>query len=327
MPEMPQQKADIENRETGSAPPYVSVVIPVYNSENSLPILISRLEVILHEMKRSFEIVLVDDCSPDSSWQVLKNLKARHGSILRIAHLLRNTGQHNAVLCGLNLSRGEIVVTMDDDLQNPPEEIPKLIQAIEQGYDLAIGAYDSKKHSVVRNRSGDLIDKVNRMIFRLPKDFQLTSFRAVRRVVVQNVCQMGGVFPYITSMLFSHTSRYINVLVRHDPRPFGQSNYNLKRSLLLASNLIFSYSDLPLRAMAVLCGFAFLGSALFALFVLVYSIRSGTGVPGWASTIVVLSSLNSFILLSLLVFGMYISRINQQITRSRVSFTIGELHE
>jgi glycosyltransferase involved in cell wall biosynthesis len=327
MVDMPQQKADVENRASGLTVPGISVVIPVYNSEKSLPILVTRVEQVLREMKRSFEIVLVDDCSSDGSWRVLKDLKAHHGGILRIAHLLRNCGQHNAVLCGLSLSRGEIVVTMDDDLQNPPEEIPKLINAVEQGYDLAIGAYDSKKHSAVRNKSGDLIDRVNRTIFGLPKDFQLTSFRAVRRVVVQNVCQMGGVFPYITSMLFSHTSRYINVPVRHEPRPFGKSNYNLKRSLLLASNLVFSYSDLPLKAMAILCGFAFLGSALFALYIIIYSIRSGTGVPGWASTIVVLSSLNSFILLSLLVFGMYISRINQQITRSRVSFTMGELHE
>ena len=124
---------------------------------------------------------------------MLKRLKAAHPDQLRIVHLLTNKGQHNAVLCGFSVSRGEIVVTMDDDLQNPPEEVPRLVEAIDRGFDLAIGAYDSKKHSAGRNLGGALIDWVQRRIFKLHDGTELTSFRATRRIVVDNVVADWGV--------------------------------------------------------------------------------------------------------------------------------------
>lgn len=223
----------------------ISIVIPVYNSSASLDDLAARLHTVLTKMNCDYEIVLVDDCSPDQSWHILRDLKKKYGKTLKIAKLLVNSGQHNAILCGLYLSTGTIIITMDDDLQNPPEEIPRLVEAIDRGFDLVIGAYDSKKHSSIRRTSGGLVDWTLRKIFGLPKEFQLTSFRATTRVVVNNVCQMGGVFPYITAMMLCNASRYTNVLVRHDPRPFGKSNYTLKRSFRLAANLIFSYSPYP----------------------------------------------------------------------------------
>jgi polyisoprenyl-phosphate glycosyltransferase len=307
--------------------PAISVVIPVYNSAESLETLIERLLVTLYGMNRTFEIVLVEDCGPDASREVLKQLKAAYPGQLRITRLLKNSGQHNAILCGFSLCRGEVIVTIDDDLQNPPEEIPRLVAAVESGYDLAIGSYDSKKHSGLRNASGDLIDSVNRKIFDLPRDFRLTSFRAIRAAVVKNACQMGGVFPYVTSMLLSHTSKYVNVPVRHDPRLAGRSNYNLKRSLLLAANLVFSYSTLPVTAVGWLCAVAFLFSLGFGSFVFAKVLLHGTSVPGWASTVVIVSFFNALILFCLFIFGLYLSRLNQQVTRSRVSFTISELHD
>lgn len=179
---------------------------------------------------------------PDNSWEVLKMLKQGHEKVLKIVRLQVNSGQHDAILCGFSMVTGDVVITMDDDLQNPPEEISKLIGTLEGGYDLVIGAYDSKKHSTARNLSGKIIDWIQRRIFNLPSDFQLTSFRAIRGSVVTHVNGMHGTFPYITSMLFANASKYKNVPVRHDPMRFGASNYNLKRSLLLTTKLIFSYS-------------------------------------------------------------------------------------
>jgi polyisoprenyl-phosphate glycosyltransferase len=144
---------------------------------------------------------------------------------------------------------------------------------------------------------------------------------------VKNACQMGGVFPYVTSMLLSHTSKYVNVPIRHDPRPVGKSNYNLKRSLLLATNLIFSYSSLPVTAVGWLCAVAFMFSVWFGTYVIANVLINGSAVPGWASTIVIVSFFNALILLCLFIFGLYISRLNQQVTRSRVSFTISEMHD
>jgi len=320
--------ADVNTYGAGAVVPdieKISVVIPVYRSRESLPILLDRLESQLRLLGRSYEVVLVDDCSPDDTWTVLKKLKEDR-PWLKIAHLLRNSGQHNAILCGFTIADGKIIVTMDDDLQNPPEELHKLISAIDQGYDLAIAAYNSKKHGGLRNLGGKLVDSVQRRIFGLPHSFQLTSFRAARRLIVENVVHMGGSYPYVTSMLLSHTSKYINVPVRHDQRRFGKSNYTLKSSVLLMLNLLLNYSSYPLYFVAGLCFLAFTFAAALGLWVLWRAAVYGAFVEGWASTIIVVSLLNALILLALVIQGLYLSRLHQQVSRSRVSFTIGEFH-
>jgi glycosyltransferase involved in cell wall biosynthesis len=306
---------------------FVSIVIPCYRSGESLPELVERLLKVSAELCRKFEIILVDDRSPDATWETLKSLKAKHGEPLKIIRLLKNAGQHNALLCGMQIATGDVVITMDDDLQNPPEEIPKLLTAVAGGYDLAIGAYEQKYHSAARNGGGGLVDGVLRTIFKLPPDFQLTSFRAVRREVVENACRMGGVFPYVTAMLLSHAGNQVNVLVRHAPRKFGASNYNLRRSLSLAANLLLNYSSYPLYLIGALCGFAFLLAFAFGGYVLMRTFLSGSTVPGWASTVIIVSFLNALTLLSLVIFGLYLSRLNLQISQSKPRFTISEQHQ
>jgi len=305
----------------------ISVVIPVYNSEESLPTLIERLFLVLQKMDRDCEVILVDDRSRDNSWQVIKELKVRYPSFIKMVRLLVNSGQHNAILCGLYLAKGGIVITMDDDLQNPPEEIPKLVAAIDSGYDLAIGAYEEKKHNGFRNAGGRFIDWTIRKIFKLPSEFQLTSYRAVRKVVIDNVCQMGGVYPYITAMMLSNAASYTNVSIRHDARTFGKSNYSMGNSLSLAANLIFNYSSYPLYVVAALGLFFFLGSLIFGTTLMIRTLLYGSAVPGWASTVIIMSLSNALNILCLVVFGIYISRMSQQMTRTRLPYTISELYE
>lgn len=305
----------------------VSIVVPCYRSEKSLPELVERILKVATESGHVFEVILVDDRSPDGTWEMMKALKAKHGRHLKIIRLLKNAGQHNALLCGMQIAVGDVIITIDDDLQNPPEEIPKLCDAIASGYDLAIGAYEQKQHSAARNAGGGLVDFVLRRAFKLPADFQLTSFRAARREVVQNACRMGGIFPYVTAMLLSHAGNQVNVNVRHDPRKFGVSNYNLRRNLSLAANLLLNYSSYPLYLVGALCGFAFLLSFGFGAFVLVRTFLIGSAVPGWASTVVIVSFLNALTLLSLAIFGLYISRLNLQISQSKPRFTISEQHQ
>jgi len=304
----------------------ISIVIPAYRSRESLPILVERLEAVLRGVGREFEIIVVDDCSPDDTWNVLKRLKEGRET-LRIVRLMKNSGQHNAILCGFSLAKGAVVVTMDDDLQNAPEDVPKLVAAVDEGYDLAIGSYAEKKHSKARNVGGMLVDATQRRIFGLPPTFQLTSFRAIDRPVVENVVAMGGVFPYVTSMLLSHTARYTNVPVQHEERQFGKSNYNMKRSALLAFNLLLNYSTYPLYFVVALCLLALGCSALLSVWVAWKSLLGDGTVPGWASTITAISFFNGLILLALVVHSLYLSRLNQQVTRSRVGFTVGELRE
>lgn len=304
----------------------ISVVVPAYRSHNSLPTLVSRLETVLSKQRQKFEIIIVDDCSPDNTWQTLKKLK-NNRQHLKIIRLLKNCGQHNAILCGFSVANGDIVITMDDDLQNPPEEIPKLLEALDEGYNLAIGAYDSKKHTAGKRLGGRVVDALQKRMFQLPNDFQLTSFRAVRKVVVKNVVAMSGVFPYVTCMLLSHTSSYVNVPVRHEPRPFGMSNYNITRSFRLAFNLLLSYSSYPLYFVGALCLGALGVSTAIGAFVVWRALWGGGSVPGWASTLFTISFFNGLILLALVIHSLYLSRLNQQITRSRVGFTIGEIHD
>jgi len=304
----------------------ISVVIPAYKSQLTLPVLIPRLYEVLTKIASDFEVIIIDDGSPDNTWQVMKELKQMNKN-LKIVRLLKNSGQHNAILCGLGLANGEIVVTMDDDLQNSPEDIPKLVKAIHDGYDLAIASYDQKNHSPLRNLGGQCIDYVQRHIFNMPKTFQLTSFRAIRKVVVDHAVNMRAIYPYITSMLLSHTSKYVNVPVKHQPRLLGSSSYSARKSLILALNLLLNYSSYPLYVVVFICLSALIFSMLLGSWVIWKVLAVGVTVPGWASTIAGISFFNSLILFGLVIQSLYLSRMSQQLTRSRTSFAIGEVHE
>jgi glycosyltransferase involved in cell wall biosynthesis len=301
----------------------LSVVVPVYRSEATIEPLVERLHASLGKLERPFELVLVDDGSPDASWAELSRLKDRFPGSMRIVRLAVNGGQHNALLCGLALCNGEVVITMDDDLQNPPEEIPALVAAIDQGFDLAIGAYAAKQHTAARNLAGGLIDWVQRRIFRLPRDFQLTSFRAVRRHVVDAAVQMGSSYPYITSMLLANTATYVNVPVRHERRGAGRSGYTLRRSLSLAANLLLGYSSFPAYLVATLCALAFFFAVAWGGWVIYGMLAHGVTVPGWASLAVLISLFNATILLCLAIQSVYLSRLS----RVRSPYRIRELRD
>lgn len=311
--------------EAQTAAPRISVVVPVYMSAATLPVLLSRLDGTLSRLDPQYEVICVDDCSRDESWSVLTSLKAQYREHLRIVRLLLNSGQHNAVLCGLSLTRGDIVVTMDDDLQHPPEEVPKLTTAIESGYDLVIGAYTSKRNTSLTSWGGAMIDGLLRRIFNLPDDFQLTSFRAISRAVVENVNEMGGSFPYITAMLLSSASKHKNVLVEHHPRLEGRSNYTISRSLHLAANLIFYYSSYPVQFVALMCMLSVLffgGSGLVSVYLY---LTVGSSVTGWTSIIVIMSLFNSLTLVCLFIFAVYIARFHRQLTRTRSGYRVGQI--
>lgn len=304
----------------------VSVALPVYKSEKTLPILIPRLITTIRGMGHDAEIVCVDDCSPDGSWGVLTDLKRAH-SELKIVRLARNSGQHSAILCALTLSTGDIIVTMDDDLQHPPEEVPKLVRAVEEGPELVVGSYDGKKHSKMRNLSGGFIDALIRRIFKLERSFELTSFRALSRPLVDRVKGTFTTYPYITALLLSHSSSILNVPVRHEPRSEGKSNYTLYKSIKLAANLLFSYSSYPALFITGMCGLVFVLLGIYSIYVLRMALTTGATLPGWASTILAVTFLNGLVLFGLAVMSFYISRMYLQITGLRRAYSIERIHE
>lgn len=315
-----------EDRAPKAAKTAISVVIPVYRSAKGLPELVARLEKALDAMGRPYEVVFVDDRSPDDSWRVLKELKRDH-AWMKLVRLLKNSGQHNAIICGLTRAKGDVVVTMDDDLQHPPEDLHKLIAPIDEGYDLVVGRFEPENRKGFSVLGGRFVDATLRRIFDLPSDFTLTSLRAMRGAVAAQAAQMSGAYPYVTAMVLSHATSCMNVDVAYAPRLHGVSNYNLKKSLRLTFNLVLNYSSYPLYLMGVLCIVSMVAFGAISVWVLYTALRKEGSVSGWASTLLTLTFSNAIITMSLLILFMYVARMSHQIARSRVSHAVGEVDE
>lgn len=305
----------------------ISIVVPVYCAESTIALLVERTIHCLKESGRPFEVVLVDDCSPDNTWKVLCQLKEANGDALRIIRLMYNAGQHNATLCGLSFARGRIIVTMDDDLQHDPQDVPRLVAAIDDGWDVAIGSYAVKAHSAIRNLAGGIVDAVQRRVFRLPKGFQLTSFRAMRRAVAEQLIRMSPPFPYLTAMMLSVATRRTNVPVSHRRRLHGPSNYTLARSVSLALNLLLFYSPYPIYALLGICAAAFVVSVGVGAWAVVRAVVLGVSVPGWASVIAALALFSALTQMSLVLLGIYLMRLYRQTGCAATPFVIAEARE
>lgn len=292
-----------------------SVVIPVFNSHGVIGVTIDRTVAFFRKEALHLEIVLVNDGSLDESWKVICQ-KAREYPEVIAVNLLHNYGQHVANLCGFLHTTGDYVITMDDDLQNPPEEIRKLIDKATEGYDLVIGHFKEKKHSLLRRMGSRLVGLINRKIFYAPKDLVLSNFRIIRKDVVERVCEYKTSYPYIPGLVLMFSSQRTNVMVEHNRREVGQSNYNLWRIAKLISEILFNYSSYPLRLVAGIgLGTALISFAL-SLFYLVAAAVNGISVPGWATVVVLLSFFNGMTLFVLGMVGEYLVRLINQTSRA-----------
>lgn len=292
----------------------LSVVIPVYHSADCLPELVRQLTATLDGLARPYEIILVDDASPDDTWPVLERLAREYPRVAGVS-LMLNYGQHRATLFGLSLARGDVVVTMDDDLQQPPDQIPLLLQALadQPDMDAAIGCYREKRHSGYRNAGSALIRFLNRRAFQLPRNLCSSSFRALRRPVVDSLVRWRTRNPALAAMIYQTTRRIVNVPVRHVPRFAGRSHYSLLRQVRLALDYVCNVSLLPLHAMA-LAGFGFcLFSVGFVIRTLHRYYADHIDVEGWTSLIIMVSMSAGLILLALGVIGEYIVRILREV--------------
>jgi undecaprenyl-phosphate 4-deoxy-4-formamido-L-arabinose transferase len=294
--------------------PELSVVIPVYRSAETLPSLVERLLRVLKATAKSFEIVFVEDGSGDDSWEVLAGLQRSHPDCIIAVQLMRNYGQHNALMCGFQHARGEYVITMDDDLQNPPEEIPKLLTTMEAtGADLVYGSVDVKKHAAWRNLGSALVNFFFRLVFR--SRVTVTSFRAIRRRLVRSILPYSLNFTYIDGLLAWNTQRVAAVPVEHHPGGRGGSSYSLGKLVVLALNLFTNFSLLPLQLVSAI-GFLAAGFGLvLGGYYLVQYLVSNISVPGYASIIIAVFVLGGLQLLSLGVMGEYLGRLHLNVNR------------
>ena len=296
------------------APLDISVVIPVYQSEATLPKLIDRLASVLEQTGLRYELVFVDDGSSDDSWDVLTDLQTKSPNAIVAIQLMRNFGQHNAIMCGLRHARGRLIVTMDDDLQNPPEEIPKLVEAIEeQGADLVYGQYLGKNHKPWRNLGSTLVNTFYRLVFQ--SKITVTSFRIMRCELAKSILDYDLNYTFLDGLLAWNTQRIGTVEVEHHPRREGRSGYSLSKLAVLALNLFTNFSLLPLQITSALGFLLALGGFLAGAYYLVLYLAGQIDVPGYASIIVGILILGGTQLLAMGIMGEYLGRLHLNVNR------------
>jgi glycosyltransferase involved in cell wall biosynthesis len=292
-----------------SIAPTISVVVPVYNSAGSLRELVLRLLAVLDQAASCSEIILVNDGSRDSSWVVIRELTAVHGSVRGI-DLMRNYGQHNALLCGIRQARYEITVTLDDDLQHPPETLPLLLAHLSSGCDVVYGTPIGERHDLWRVFASRITKLALQSSMGTDVASAVSAFRAFRTQLRDAFDDYHGPFVSIDVLLTWGTTRFGSVPVRHEPRRIGVSNYTLRKLLVHAANMITGFSTVPLQ-IATLTGFL---STLFGIVVLFYVLAryliensSPPGFPFLASVIAIFSGAQLF---ALGTIGEYLARMH-----------------
>lgn len=292
----------------------ISVVIPVYKSRDCLPELLRQLTGQLEFIGRSHEIILVDDASPDTTWSIILELTQKYRQ-LRAVQLMKNRGQAFATLCGFAHARGSIVVTMDDDLQHRPDQLPRLLEALEANLELdcVFGWFGEKQHTAYRNIGSNVMRWVTRRAFGLPKGFRSSTFRAMRRSLVRAILEHHTANPAIAVLVFSSTARLCSVPVEHAARYAGKSTYTLAKQVRLALDGICNVSMLPLRALSY-SGIAACILSLFLVANFAYRYIMGyIGVAGWTTVVILISFFSGTILLSLGIIGEYMVRILREV--------------
>lgn len=288
-----------------------SIVIPVYNSEKSLRELYVRIKSVFENViKEDYELIFVDDFSKDDSFNIIYQMSKQDNRIVAI-QLARNCGQHAALLCGFNYVHGDYIITMDDDLQHPPEQIPRLIEGIQSddNYDVIIGRYDTKKHNILRNWGTKVSSYISYKMYGKPKQLELTSFRLIKRFVVEELCSMSVSTPRIGNMIIQINGRVGNVLVEHDERKYGKSGYSFGRLVKDLINNVITNSSFPLQCVKYIGGGSIILSFLLGGYYFIKYLVIGTSVVGWTSLFLAVLMLGGLILCSIGIVGDYLLRI------------------
>lgn len=287
----------------------LSIVVPVYRSAAILPKLVEQIhaEMIKEGFSDDFELLLVSDASPDNSWQVISALARTH-SFIRGISLRRNFGQHNAIMAGLNHVSGEFVVLMDDDLQHPPHAIGDIVRALKEGYDVCYTNYLNRQHATWKKLGSQFNDWVATHLLGKPKGLYLSSFKGMRREIVDEVIRYDGPYAYVDGLILDVTRSITTIDIEHGARHEGEGNYNISRSVALWLKMATSFSVLPLR-LASFAGFALAAlSLLMILYVIVEKLLHPELPAGWASLIATILFIGGIQTLCIGMMGEYLGR-------------------
>ncbi|HEY7970866.1 MAG TPA: glycosyltransferase family 2 protein [Candidatus Limnocylindrales bacterium] len=291
-------------------PAGVSVVIPVYRSASVLPELHRRLTAVLPGLVDRYEIVLIEDAGGDGSWDVIESLAAQDRHIRGI-RMSRNYGQHNALLCGIRAARYDAIVTMDDDLQNPPEEIGKLLELLGDGVDVVYGTPGTEQHGFLRNQASRITKIALQGAMSAETARSVSAFRAFRTRLREAFATYAGPFVSIDVLLTWGSTRFAHVRVNHDPRLAGTSNYTFRMLVTHALNMTTGFSTLPLQ-IASLIGFVFtlFGFVVLAVVLGTYVVNGGSSVPGFAFLASIIAIFSGAQLFALGIIGEYLARMH-----------------
>ena len=306
-------------------PPSLSLVIPVYGSEPVLPELVRRLQAMFDQQGRpsgDYELILVCDCSPDRSWAVIRSLAKQYPWVRGI--LLRmNAGQHNALMAGFSKARGRVIVTMDDDLQHAPEDIPLLLAELAQGRDMVYARFKSRKHAGWKVAGSRLNDLVAGYLMNKPKGLYLSPFRAMTADIRDDILRYQGPYVYVDGLILSVTRNIGTVDVDHHERYAGDSGYSLRKSISLWLKMATNFSIVPLRITSFV-GLCFAGVGFVLALVLIIQKLTLDRMPiGWSSLIVTVLIVGGVQLLALGMLGEYLGRV-LLILNSRPQDVVGE---
>jgi undecaprenyl-phosphate 4-deoxy-4-formamido-L-arabinose transferase len=304
----------------------VSIVVPVFNESANLPTLWSRLKPVLDGLDRPWETVFVDDGSRDDSLGILREIAAREEGRVRVVELARNFGQHSAILAGFKQSRGEMVVTLDADLQNPPEEIPKLIAAIDEGNDVVGGWREERRDQAYRKYASRLHNRLTSLIVGVPMHDYGCMLRAYRRHIVDTVIDCDEKAAFVPALANTFAKRVAEIPVGHDDRASGKSKYNLFGLAKLSLNLITGFSLIPIQMLSMAGILISVPAVMFAAVLLGHRLIYGPQEEGALWTV---SSLEFFlfglIFLALGLMGEYIGRIYLEVRR-RPTYVVRAVH-
>jgi undecaprenyl-phosphate 4-deoxy-4-formamido-L-arabinose transferase len=310
---------------SGDARPALSVVIPVFNEAPSLGDLHHRLAQTLKETGQAYEIIFVDDGSRDGSPDILRELHARDRAV-RVIRFNRNYGQHAAVCAGMERARGDVVVTLDADLQNPPEEIPRLLAALTDGVDVVGGRRVSRRDPLFRRLASWVVNRVTSAVVGVPMHDYGCMLRAYKRSVVDQILACDGVSHFIPALANTFATSVAEVAVDHGPRQHGRSRYGLLRLLRLNFDLMTGFSLLPIQVVSLTGILVSLLGIAFAVSLALRRVLMGPRIPGVVMLFAILFFLVGLQILALGLIGEYVGRIYQEV-RKRPRYVISEVLE
>jgi undecaprenyl-phosphate 4-deoxy-4-formamido-L-arabinose transferase len=290
----------------------VSIVVPVYNSEQSLSELVGRIDAALGSRAGSRELLFVNDGSGDGSWRRVQQLADAHPWVVGI-DLMRNYGQHNALLCGIRAASHEIIVTLDDDLQHPPEEIPRLLDRLKEGYDVVYGVPRTQQHGLWRDLASYVTKLTLQGAMGAATATRVSAFRAFRRDLREAFSDFRGPYVSLDVLLTWATTNFGSLAVEHQPRAAGRSHYTFSKLVVHSLNMMTGFSTLPLQ-LASIIGFASTIFGIILLFVVLgrYLLEGGV-VPGFAFLASAMAIFSGAQLFAIGIFGEYLARMHFRI--------------